>query len=411
MKRFLIILSLICSVYCNNSNAQGILNKIKNKVNQRKDQKIDNGIDKGLDKAEATAVAKPANNTIPTASVDQHKDTIPSATTPMNTAAFKAYNNYDFIAGDTIVFEDAFIDDQQGEFPAHWNLGAGQAVMNSVGEQKALLLTEGNFVHVSPLIKSPMYFADAFTIEFDWYFNGSYGPHIYLYNNSSDAKAANNPLGSITLDHEAAGVTVESQNIDLGSPFPVDIKGEGHYNSWHHVAIAFKKNQLKVYIDQYRVLVVPNLGIAPHAFDVEGIGDMDKPIVLNKFRIARGAGMNMLGKKFTDTKIVTHGINFDVNKAVIKPESMGTLNGIVQIMKDNPEIKFEVGGHTDSDGDDAANLKLSQARADAVRNQLIEMNVDAARLTTKGYGETKPMSDNTSPEGKANNRRVEFVKK
>jgi outer membrane protein OmpA-like peptidoglycan-associated protein len=90
---------------------------------------------------------------------------------------------------------------------------------------------------------------------------------------------------------------------------------------------------------------------------------------------------------------------------------MGTLNGIVQIMKDNPDVKFEVGGHTDSDGDDALNLKLSQARADAVRTQLISMGIDASRLTAKGFGKTKPISDNTSPEGKANNRRVEFVKK
>ena len=118
----------------------------------------------------------------------------------------------------------------------------------------------------------------------------------------------------------------------------------------------------------------------------------------------------MIGKKFTDSKIVTHGINFDVNKATIRPESMGTMNMIVQVMRDNPDIKFEVGGHTDSDGADDYNLKLSQQRADAVKDQLIKLGIDAARLTSKGYGETKPISDNNSLEGKANNRRVEFVK-
>lgn len=120
--------------------------------------------------------------------------------------------------------------------------------------------------------------------------------------------------------------------------------------------------------------------------------------------------MNIIGKKFTDSKIVTHGINFDINKASIKPESMGTLNGIVQLLKDNPEIKFEVGGYTDSDGDDTSNLKLSQLRADAVRTQLIRMGIETTRLTAKGYGETKPIGDNTTIEGKVNNRRVEFVK-
>jgi outer membrane protein OmpA-like peptidoglycan-associated protein len=83
---------------------------------------------------------------------------------------------------------------------------------------------------------------------------------------------------------------------------------------------------------------------------------------------------------------------------------------IVQVLKDNPEIKFEVGGHTDSDGADDYNLKLSQQRADAVKDQLIKMGIEAARLSAKGYGETKPISDNTTFEGKANNRRVEFVK-
>jgi outer membrane protein OmpA-like peptidoglycan-associated protein len=187
--------------------------------------------------------------------------------------------------------------------------------------------------------------------------------------------------------------------------------GENFLNKWHHVAIAYKNNQIKVYVDQIRAAVVPNSNLDVAAIGLGGIGSQDGPLIFSNVRIAEGAGMNMLGKKFTDTKIVTHGINFDVNKAIIKPESMGTLNGIVQIMKDNPDVKFEVGGHTDSDGDVALNLKLSQARADAVRTQLISMGIDAARLTAKGYGKTKPISDNTSPEGKANNRRVEFVKK
>jgi outer membrane protein OmpA-like peptidoglycan-associated protein len=147
-----------------------------------------------------------------------------------------------------------------------------------------------------------------------------------------------------------------------------------------------------------------------HSVGFGGIGSEENPIVFRNVRIASGGAMNMIGKKFTEAKIVTHGINFDVNKATIKPESMGTLNMIVQVMNDNPDIKFEVGGHTDSDGADDYNLKLSQQRADAVKDQLIKLGINASRLASKGYGETKPISDNNSLEGKANNRRVEFVK-
>ena len=102
--------------------------------------------------------------------------------------------------------------------------------------------------------------------------------------------------------------------------------------------------------------------------------------------------------------------NFDYNKATIKPESMGELNRIVTMMNQHPELKFEIGGHTDADGDAAYNLKLSQQRADAVKAQLISMGIDASKLTSKGYGKTKPIADNSTDEGKANNRRVEFVK-
>jgi OOP family OmpA-OmpF porin len=118
----------------------------------------------------------------------------------------------------------------------------------------------------------------------------------------------------------------------------------------------------------------------------------------------------MVGKKFMDTKIVTHGINFDRDQANLKPESMGTLNMIVLVMKDNPGLKFEVDGHTDNSGDAAHNFTLSQQRAAAVKDQLVKMGIDASMLTTKGFGDTKSISDNNTPAGRANNRRVEFVK-
>jgi outer membrane protein OmpA-like peptidoglycan-associated protein len=112
-----------------------------------------------------------------------------------------------------------------------------------------------------------------------------------------------------------------------------------------------------------------------------------------------------------DGRIITNGIRFDVNKATIRPESMGVINSIYGLLKDHPEIKLGIEGHTDSDGDDAFNQKLSEQRAETVLNTLKNLGIDSNRMTSKGWGESKPLDSNATPEGKANNRRVEFVKK
>jgi OmpA-OmpF porin, OOP family len=82
----------------------------------------------------------------------------------------------------------------------------------------------------------------------------------------------------------------------------------------------------------------------------------------------------------------------------------------VKMMADYPSMNFSVEGHTDSDGDEALNLKLSEARAKAVVDKLIELGVNSGRLTHKGLGESAPINPNSTPEEKAQNRRVEFVK-
>jgi len=112
----------------------------------------------------------------------------------------------------------------------------------------------------------------------------------------------------------------------------------------------------------------------------------------------------------TDGKIVTTGIRFDVNKSTIKPESMGVLNSIAKLMEEHQDIRFSVEGHTDSDGDDASNQKLSEERAASVKNALVDLGIDTSRFETKGFGESNPVDENSTPEGKANNRRVEFIK-
>jgi len=114
----------------------------------------------------------------------------------------------------------------------------------------------------------------------------------------------------------------------------------------------------------------------------------------------------------TKGSVAMHGILFDVSKATIKPESAPALAQVGDLLKSDPALKLEIQGHTDNTGVAATNLKLSQDRAASVKAYLVQtFGIDAARLTTAGFGASKPVAENSTDAGKAQNRRVELVKK
>ncbi len=111
------------------------------------------------------------------------------------------------------------------------------------------------------------------------------------------------------------------------------------------------------------------------------------------------------GKK----ELVLEGVNFETNKAVLVPESLAVLDRVAASLADWPEVRVEIGGHTDSQGAAGYNLGLSEKRAQAVKDYLASKGIDAARMTSKGYGETKPIADNNTADGRARNRRVQLT--
>jgi len=120
---------------------------------------------------------------------------------------------------------------------------------------------------------------------------------------------------------------------------------------------------------------------------------------------------NIMMDSLNATGHIALAITFDTGKATIKGESMPIIDQMVDLMQTNADLIVEIQGHTDNVGKPEANKKLSEDRASAVKNALVERGIAADRMSTAGYGDTKPVADNNTEEGRAQNRRVELVKK
>ena len=121
--------------------------------------------------------------------------------------------------------------------------------------------------------------------------------------------------------------------------------------------------------------------------------------------------INELVTQLEKDGFLTLAVNFDTAKATIRPDSAAVLDQAAALLREASSIKVEIAGHTDNVGDADANLSLSQQRAESVRNALVERGIDGGRLVAKGYGATAPVADNRSEAGRAQNRRVELVKR
>lgn len=142
--------------------------------------------------------------------------------------------------------------------------------------------------------------------------------------------------------------------------------------------------------------------------DGDGIADLDdKCPLMPGIQEEGGCPRNYTQSVEIMTK-AREGLFFNTASATIKDESFPVLDAVVKVMQDNPNYKLNVDGHTDNTGNADSNMELSQKRAESARNYIIEKGISADRITAKGYGSNKPAGDNSTEEGRAKNRRVEF---
>jgi outer membrane protein OmpA-like peptidoglycan-associated protein len=310
------------------------------------------------------------------------------------------WSKYDFVPGDKVIFEDNQENEENGEFPSRWDMVRGTTENAEFGGNN-IIMFRGGAPEIVPYLKNPEkdYLPEVFTIEFDLYLNNPNSFQVFFW----DKKNQKRPSNYKHLDIRYDGLYLSP----AGSKIP---QGKTIKNQWGHIAIAYTKGKMKAYINETRLINIPHLEFDPMGVTLYAYSASDQTIFyIKNFRIAEG-GIKYYDRFLQDGKIVSNGIRFDVGKASLLPESMGVINEIYDLLNEHPEIKVSVEGHTDSDGDFDMNQQLSDERARTVMNQLVAMGIAQNRFLSKGFGESKPMDTNDTPEGKANNRRVEFVK-
>ena len=389
--------------------------RAKNKVERKVDDAVDKTVDGAFDGAEdaVKGEGKKGKTNDSTEDADGQVATKEGGQQQQKGQSLEmTYAKSDFVPGDEIIFDDNVEGEQLGEFPSKWNLERGNAEVAMINGEKVICLI-GNDSWISPLMKEPKnYLSDVFTLEFDIMCppdnaDGSFELDFMQpsANRDNDTYTVNWSWSSYDYPLSYSWINANNERSSGDGPryqFP-----DG---KWHHVALSFNKRALKVYYDGKRVANVPNVKAgAGWVTWWTGHGTEGKDKYMKNIRIAKGA-VPLYDRMMTDGKFITYGITFDVGKSTIKPESMGEINRIVKLMTDNPDLKFSVEGHTDSTGNATTNQTLSEARSKAIVDKLVELGITADRLTSSGKGQTTPIADNETDEGRAKNRRVEFVK-
>ena len=445
MKKILLLIAIFAFI-CAQASGQGFLNRLKDKAKETAERNIERKVEKGVDDALDGNLGKDKKDK--DKKDKDKKDKEKKSKKSKNEDADdeeEAEDTYDpqagaaksdFVRGSVVMFEDNMQDEQVGEFPSKWDLVRGNAEIATIQGQKCIALVDGDG-WITPLVKGGIknYLGDVFTVEYDMLFDDrpkDGAPHIE-FDIMNENEERDNEL--IEIEYWMGG---DTQDIDCNYVRPTQ-EGYTHKEGkttahnccvindgrWHHFALSFNKRAIKFYVDGKRVVNVPNAKAGAGWLTLWS-GGMDKrPTYVKNVVIAKGA-VELYERKETDIdakvaaieksiaetgKFVTNNILFETGKATLKPESMEEIKKVAEYMKANPTARFEVQGHTDNQGSDKTNDPLSQQRAEAVVKALEGLGVDGFNLRAVGKGSHEPVADNKTAEGRAQNRRVEFIKK
>ncbi|QLG45938.1 OmpA family protein [Costertonia aggregata] len=409
-----------------NTNAQ-IWKKIKKRAKETVERKLEEKTERETEKQMDSILypekkgKQPKNDETPTTKKNPTNES--DTDIPDNTGIAEkkeeiaVYSKFDFVPGDKLLYFDDFADDFVGDFPSKWNTnGGGEVVMIDDARWFDMKMSSYYIPDVEQL-------PEEYTIEFDIFTTGvdtktsSTAKLHFILDESDNFGYGQNAVyaylpfcqyiaSSLRMwgrkDREKVidnNISVDIRKIMMDTP---------------HISVAVNKERFRLWINEKKYVDIPRIVPAGKitTFKLEPVGFKDgkERLFITNLKIAEG-GIDLRKKLISQGNVSTNGILFDSGSSNIQPQSMGIIRQIYQVLQQEGNMKLKIIGHTDADGADDTNMKLSKARAEAVKNTLISIyGVSSDRLVSEGKGESEPIGDNNTADGKAKNRRVEFIK-
>ena len=415
--RILFVAALL--LWMPNAFAQNILNKVKAKAQE----KLENIGSKK--KVESDSV-----------SIDEEEpaEAKPKKDTSVAPNELVAYRKFGFVRGSNIIYQYAFEEVELGDYPKSWMTDAGGEVTTlSAYPGKWLRSTEQANNFVDFIKEYPMNFTLEFDVISDAKDDGDYNAvDIHLVSTIGE-KDFNKTISQ----DEVSGFKIElnltghyanyynywrfndstnSTFINISAPGLFNLNTEELQSKVVHVSLVRQNSRLTMYVNTNRVFDIRNAFASNTKINnlnfltYSKLYGKESGLYFSNIILAETAS-DTRKDLFVDGKYVTNSILFETNSDKIQPASLSSIGVVAEYLKANPTVKLKVVGHTDNVGQDAANLDLSARRAKSVVKELVEYHkIDASRLTSEGKGESQPIGNNETLEGRAKNRRVEFIK-
>ncbi len=318
-----------------------------------------------------------------------------------------AWANYDFVPGERALFTEDYTADNVGDFPRRLEFITGNMEIVDDSGLRVIRATAGSSFAI-PLGET---LPERFTIEVPVHWGHTSLSMRVLFTEVEGKRVAPRQLGWYTAPHLYVR-SVETGIEDIQDDSPTSLTAAPQVkDGWAVIRLMADGEHVKVYVNEKRVANVPQveLGRASKIWFSLRDASPEWPMFVGPIAVAAG-GRDLYQRLEAEGSVTTRGILFDTDSDRLRPESTPTLEEIGGMLRDHPDLRLRITGHTDSQGNDDYNLNLSEQRARAVKAYLQdEFDIDSDRLETVGKGESEPVDSNDTAEGRASNRRVELT--